>query len=311
LSAQQVATVGELSPDQLALRLAREGVGIRIGPLDVLFRVRVDGVAPPFGQLYAQHPLLGHDRVFSGHLDLREVWQWRPRPHRKVRFTVDGQQPHENMPADQGLAVLEWGLNLVVALRFQSFLMLHAAVLERHGAAVVMPAQPGQGKTTLCAALAHRGWRLFSDEFGMMRPDGGGFLPLPRPMPLKNASIAVIRQFAPEAWIGPEIAGTLKGTVAHVRPPAGSVAGAQTPAPARWIVFPRWQAGAALTLREVAKGEAFMRTAANAFNYELLGEAAFVAVRDIVTASRCFELVYSDLESAVAAFERLANDDIG
>jgi len=286
--------------------VAGDGVGIRVGPFDVLFRIRVEGVAEPFHALYREHPLLDRARVFSCHLDLSEVRSWWPRPHRKVRFMVDGQQPHDDMPAGQGLAVLEWGLNLVIALRFQSFLMLHAAVLERNGGALVMPAQPGHGKTTLCAALAHRGWRLFSDEFGLVRPGPVQFLPLPRPMPLKNASIGVMRSFEPGASIGPEIPGTMKGTVAHVRPPADAVAGAELPAAPRWIVFPRWQAGAGLALEDVPKGQAFMQTAANAFNYEMLGETAFKAVREIVAASRCLSLVYSDLDAAIAALDRLA-----
>ncbi len=98
---------------------------------------------------------------------------------------------------------------------------------------------------------------------------------MPRPMPLKNQSIAVIRAFAPEAVLGPEIVGTRKGTVAHVRPPRHSVDLDMQPALARWLVFPRWQAGAALQFEELPSAEAFMRLATNAFNYEMHGEAAF------------------------------------
>jgi predicted ATPase len=29
---------------------------------------------------------------------------------------------------------------------------------------VILPAPPGSGKSTLCAALVTRGWRLLSDE---------------------------------------------------------------------------------------------------------------------------------------------------
>ena len=53
-----------------------------------------------------------------------------------MRFIVDGRVPHEDLPAAQALAVFEWGLNLVIALRSHRFLMLHAAVLERGGRAL-------------------------------------------------------------------------------------------------------------------------------------------------------------------------------
>lgn len=304
-------TVGSLAPADCAARLAGEGLGLRIGPFDVHLRAQVPGLSGPWQRLYHDYPLLDRERVFSCHLDLREVWQLVPKPRRRLRFTVDGRRPHEDMPGGQGLAVLEWGLNLVVALRFQRFLMLHAAVLERDGRALLMPAQPGHGKTTLSVALAHRGWRLFSDEFGLVRTGSTRFVPIPRPMPLKNASIAVIRAFEPMADIGPEIPGTIKGTVAHVRPPQDSVASAQSGAPAAWVVFPRWQAGVSLSLEEVPKAEAFMLVATNAFNYEMLGEPAFETVRNLVDTTRCFRLVYSDLDEAIAAFDALARDDRG
>jgi HprK-related kinase A len=271
----------------------------------------VPAIEAALQQLYGHYRRLDLDRVFSGHVRLGLRPAWRTGPTRRVRFTVDGQQPHEDMPAAHALAVLEWGINLVISARFHRFLILHGAVLERGGGALVMPAAPGDGKTTLCAALAHRGWRLFSDEFGLVRPGLTQLVPVPRPMPLKNESIAVIRGFAPEACIGPEIAGTRKGTIAHVRPPRSSIVRADECAPARWIVFPRWERGASLSLRAVAPAEAFMRLATNAFNFELLGDSAFTVVRDLVQASRCFRLVYSDLEEAVSCLNRMVDGDGG
>lgn len=304
-------TVGTLAPADCAARLAGEGLGFRIGPFDVHLRAEVPGLSEPWQRLYRDYPLLDRDRVFNCHLHLREAWQLSPGPKRRLRLTVDGRRPHDDMPRGQGIAVLEWGLNLVIALRFPRYLMLHAAVLERDGRALLMPAQPGHGKTTLCAALAHRGWRLFSDEFGLVRPASTSVVPVPRPMPLKNASIAVIRAFEPAVELGPEIPGTIKGTVAHVRAPTASVARAGQAADARWIVFPRWRADARLSLEEVPRAEALMRLATNAFNYEMLGESAFETVRDLVGTTRCFRLVYSNLDEAIAALDALARDDRG
>ncbi|HRO59572.1 MAG TPA: HprK-related kinase A [Burkholderiaceae bacterium] len=297
--------VDSLDPGGFQARLA-DGLGLRIGPFDVHIKARATALAEPLYRLYGHYPLLDDARVFSCHLRLEELRAALPKSVRRVRFTVDGRQPHDDMPAEQALAVLEWGFNLVIALRFHRFLMLHSAVLERNGGALLMPAGPGHGKTTLCAALAHRGWRLLSDEFGLLRPGKTAFVPIPRPMPLKNASIEVMRNFAPQAELGPSIEGTIKGTVAHVRPPRDSVDAAAIEAPARWVVFPRWQADARLSFEEVPRAEAFMSLARNAFNYEVVGQAAFETVRDIVDRSRCYRLVYSDLDEAVELFDRLA-----
>lgn len=309
MSLERRLRVGSLTHDEFRERLRGAGLGVRLGPFDFLVQARVRAVERPLHDLYAHYESLDVDRVFSGHVTLERRLAWWTSPRRRVRFSVDGRVPHEDLPADQALAVLEWGINLVVSARFHRFLILHCAVLERNRGAILLPAAPGDGKTTLCVALAHRGWRLFSDEFGLVRPSAAGLLPVPRPMPLKNQSIAVIRDFAPEAFLGPEIPGTRKGTIAHVRPPQESIERAAETAPARWIVFPRWQAGAPLSLRELEPAEAFMRLATNAFNYELLGEAAFLAVRDLVQGARCFRLVYSSLEEAVAQLSRLADED--
>jgi HprK-related kinase A len=303
------APVEALTLDEFRARLKGGGLGLRVGPFDFLIRARVAGLYEPLYMLYSGYPVLDHERVFSAHVQLHERRSLRTGFVREVRFSVDGRAPHEDMPAQQAIAVLEWGINLVVALRFHCFLMLHAAVLERNGFALLMPAAPGCGKTTLCAALAYRGWRLLSDEFGLLRPGTLSLLPIPRPMPLKNESIGVIRAFLPEAILGPEIPGTRKGTVAHVRPPASSFEGASRAAPGRWIVFPQWVAGAPLSLRPMSKAEGFMNLAKNAFNYEKHGESGFETVRSLVDRARCFSLVYSSLSEAVDVLGRLADDD--
>src|SRR5690606_1935941 len=215
--------------------------------------------------------------------------------------------PHEDHPATQALAVLEWGINLVVALRYQCFLMLHAAVVERHGFALVLPAAPGSGKTTLCAALIHRGWRLLSDEFGILRPGGTHLIPFPRLLPLKNDAIGIIQRFAPESRWGPLVAGTRKGDIQHLNPPASSIARAGEVAVARGRVLPRWQRDTALTLAELPRAQAFMQLAANAFNYEMLGESGFDTARLLVDSSSCHTLDYSRLEDAIVALDAMAD----
>lgn len=296
-----------LGADAFYARLAGSGLGIRIGPFDAFLQADAAALHGQLYRLYRHYPLLPAEGVFSFHARLEELGGRLPGSKRKVRFSVDGRTPHEDMPAGQALAVLEWGLNLVIALRAHHLLMLHAAVLERDGRALVMPAEPGYGKTTLCAALACRGWRLFSDEFGMVRPADSQLLPIPRPLALKNASVDLIRTFSPDAEIGTMIPGTRKGDVAHLKAPQEAVARMHEPAPASLIVFPRWRAGVACRLERVSAIDAFMLVASNAFNYELLGQSAFDAVAAMVRAAESFRLVYSDLEEAVAAIDELAS----
>jgi len=303
-------TVGDLTPDEFGELLREPGVGVRIGPFAGKIRARVPGLHEPLYRLYHDYPLLDVATVFNLHVGLVQRRRYGIAGARVVRFTVDGRAPHEDMPAEQALAVLEWGINLVIAMRAHRFVMLHSAVLERRGRALVLPASPGDGKTTLCAALAHRGWRLFSDEFGLILPGEDELVPMPRPMALKNESIEVIRAFTPNAVLGPTILNTRKGTIAHVKPPSASVHEAGRGARAGWIIFPRWIENARLELEEVPKADGFMFLASNSFNYELRGEDGFLALRKIVDHARCFRLVYSNLDEALSVLNMLSDDPI-
>lgn len=301
-------TVAEFGEQEFAERLRREGVGFRIGPFNTHLEVGVPDITPALNALYADYPLVPSQSVFSVRARLRPC-RARPRVYRRmVRFTVDRRRPHEDMPREQALPVLEWGLNLVIALRFHCFLMLHSAVLERNGIALLLPAAPGHGKTTLCAALSHAGWRTLSDEFGLIRPGTKEMIPLPRPMALKNESIDVIRDFAPDAFIGPATANTRKGTVAHLRPTGESIARQDETAPARLIVFPRWNPDGEFNLEPISRGEGFMLLATNAFNYELLGEDGFNTVKALISGASCYRLGYSNLRDAILTLTRLADD---
>jgi HprK-related kinase A len=144
-----------------------------------------------------------------------------------------------------------------------------------------------------------------SDELTLLDPQSCEVVPLPRPVSLKNASIDVIRRFAPEARFGPIVHETTKGSVGHFAPPEDAVRrGAESALPG-WIVLPRFVAGAPTTLSRLGKGRAMMRLIECAFNYNIHGLQGFRLLADVVERSDCFELAYGDLEDATAVLSRL------
>lgn len=298
--------VGDLSRREFGEHLAREGLALRFGPFNLRIRSNLDTFASLAHRLYEPYPLLDRDAIKDFHVEMSSPRGIRRWIRRQALFGVDGQFPFAPYTVEHAFPALEWGINWCVATRAHHLLMLHSAGVERNGRAILFPASPGDGKSTLCAALIHSGWRLLSDEFGLIRPEDGMLLPIPRLIPLKNESIEVIRRFRPEAIIGPAFLKTRKGTVAHVRPPVDSIRRAQERARPRWFVFPRWVATAPLTLTPMAKSHAFLMVATNAFNYEVLDETAFRLVTDMVDACDCYSLVYSDLDEAVAALDELS-----
>ena len=203
--------------------------------------------------------------------------------------------------------MFEWGLNWVIANHAHQFAIVHAATVERNGRGYVFPGAPGSGKSTLCAALVCRGWRLLSDEMALISLTDGLLWPIPRPVSLKNASIEIIRNFGVDAVLGDVVADTAKGNIAHMRPPKASVMASKVPVAPFAVVFPTYRAGAKTEYVEISKGQTVMRLAENCFNYPVLGAAGFNCLADAVDKSACYTAVYSELDDIIASLEQSCN----
>lgn len=295
----------ELTDDTLKQRCNLARLVLQIGPFDVRVGSRYQPLVDQLGFFYSHHDVVEPPCIADFHVRMRRPqsarrW-WRP----QIDFYLDAERPFEPYPLEQALPLFEWGLNWCIATHAHHLLMLHAAVLEREGRALLLPATPGSGKSTLCAALAHRGWRMLSDEFGLLHTKSGQVWPLPKPIPLKNQSIEVIRLQIPEAIMGPVFRGTRKGDVAHVKPPEDSATRQRIPAKPTWILFPGYRAGSVTRLTSSPRSLSFIRLSRNAFNYRIKGEEGFLATAHLARNCSAYELVYSDLSEAIDTINRL------
>ena len=299
--------VAELAPGELARTLADRGLRLRTGPIVTAIRSPIPAVAEGIRIHYAEHPVEPEEGFADFHVHVTPPHGLRRVFKRQVLFQFEGAAPFRPLPFEQSFPMLEWGLNWCISANCHQYLILHAAVLERGRRALVMPAPPGSGKSTLCAALALSGWRLLSDELALIEPASLQIHAVPRPVSLKNASIDVIRGFSKDAKLGPLVHNTNKGTVAHMKPPERSVREAHVSATPAWIVFPRYMAQSDARLVPMPKAEAFMQLVDNAFNYDVHGRRAFDTLARVVEGSACFEFSYSRLEEALPIFTALAD----
>jgi HprK-related kinase A len=297
--------LGDLDARAVQSRLARDGLGLDFGVAKARIRTDTAGLAEAIRTVYAAFPVIEPEGFFDVTARLARPPGVRRYIRPQVRFWLDGEEPFDPFPADTHMPLLEWGLNWALATRFNRHLLLHAGVVERYGRAVLLPALPGSGKSTLTAALANRGFRLLSDEFGVVRLTDAAMLPMVRPTALKNESIGIMRQFAPQAVLGPAFPKTRKGTVAHLAPNVESVAKRNVPARAALILFPNFEKGAEIELEPIPKSRAFLKLSTNSFNYELLGPEAFDAVTKLISTCECYRLRFGDLEQAVAKISEL------
>lgn len=297
-----------LGGQELHRRLAVGDLVIRSGPFRYRLHSRLPQIGAGIALLYADYPVAAPDEFadfalkMEGGAGLHRWWR------RQVRFSSDGFYPFEPLPQDHAYPQLEWAMNWCVSTRAHHYLMLHAAVVERGGLAVVLPAPPGSGKSTLCAGLVHRGWRLLSDEVALISLQDGLISPAVRPISLKNESIDLMRAYVPGAVMTAVTHGTSKGSVTHLKVPAEHVARMDERAAPRWVIFPKFVAGAPAQLRQRPRARSLLDLGANAFNYMLLGADGFDALGRLTAACDCFEFSYSRLDDAVAVFDALAVD---
>ena len=301
--------ISEISFNAL-FRKARDNNGLcfDIGSFVVRLRTQEKSFLHTFALLYQDFEL-SSNALIDFHIDMIRPVGYRRWLKSQIIFSVDGHALFEPFPLSHAMPLFEWGLNWCIARRAHQNLMLHSAVVEKQGKAIIFPAFPGSGKSTLSAALALRGWRFLSDEFGLVRACDGLLQPMPRPVPLKNESIQVIQDFTSSAMIGPLFPKTRKGTVAHMRSPRTSVEQCKQLAKPALVIFPRYQKGSDVLLTEVPKHFAFLKLATNAFNYEVMGLTGFERVRDIIDSCACFNLTYSNLDDVINQLDEMIATD--
>lgn len=286
-------------------QLAEKGYCFRLGPIVVEVRSDIPLVAEGLWRFYADYPVADEDAYADFHVHLFQVGGLRRWFRPQVQFGMDGHHPFKPLPLVQAFPMFEWTLNWCVATYAHQFLIFHSAVVERDGVAAILAAPSGSGKSTLCAALVNRGWRLFTDELALVDLNDGQLVPFPRPVGLKNESIQIMRDYAPEAVIGPATHDTRKGTVTHMKAPAASIEQAADKVWPGWIVFPHYLRQADASIRQVKKAAAGLSLIENSFNYHVLGQAGFEALTSVLDRSQCFEFSYSSLDEAIDVFDRL------
>lgn len=274
-------------------------LSLRVGPVG--FRVGSDWAAPieQLRSLYAGYPA-AYIPDFTVRLEAPRRWRRWLRPQVAIGgdLTLPGAQP---LPLAQGLLAAEMAMNLQVALGWRRHLLLHAAVVERDGRAVVLTGESGAGKSTLAALLMAQGWRLLGDEFALLCPNTGLLHPHPRLISLKNESVAAVAARLPDAAWGPWLRGTPKGDIRHLRGNDGVLDDA--PAKPALLLFPRF--GAPQATRPVLPSEAFVRLTQASTNYVGLAEIGFRALASFVSQVPAIAIDYPDGAAGVQAVEDL------
>lgn len=289
--------LGQLSALDIEHCLRGEGLGLEVASFRCLVRSDTGQLSNPLRQLYQDYTV---ETQAGGFYDFRIQLKrtrssfWQPW---EVAFDWDGSSPFPPMSLAQAHPLFEWGLNWCVASASGLHTVIHSAVVERAGKALVMPGQPGSGKSTLCAALALGGWRLLSDELTIVAQSDGLVQAVPRPISLKGASIGLIGSRFPCGDMTVPVSGTVKGSIAYARPASAAVAAGNKPAPIGYVVFPRFRSGAELAFEPLSRAATLTELMKNTFNVGLLGADGFEALARAIAHAQCYAVEYGDLAS--------------
>jgi len=298
--------IGDLTPEQLHQQFGGPGVQARIGPFIIHLYSAIREFVADFSFVYADFPICEEGEVSDFCIRLATARGWRSLREKQAVFWADGVRPFAVFPRRLAMPFAEWGLNWCICSYAHQFLMFHSAVVEKAGRAAILAGPPGSGKSTLCAALLARGWRLLSDELALLDPARGCLLPIPRPVALKGASIGLIEELLPHLRTGRVFPHTEKGTLVHLRPPADAVQRQAEPALPAWVVFPAHAESTRTELVPLRKASGFLRLEVNCFNYATLGRTAFEALGRLIEAADCYELPFDQLATAARLVDGLA-----
>lgn len=134
---------------------------------------------------------------------------------------------------------------------------VHAGVVGAGQGCIILPAAAGSGKSSMTAALVHRGFRYYSDEVALIDPKTFHVPPVPLAICVKSTGWEVMARYYPDLLASPPHRRGDGKLVRYVAPPVGSAL--WPPAPVRHIVFPRYDREARTELKPIARSEALGR----------------------------------------------------
>ena len=297
--------VSQFSIEKVKQALNNQGLFLSAGMFNISVTSNITSVAQHLKHFYADYTMNDSRDYTDLYVDVNAVGGLRRFYKAQVTFTFDGYEPFVPLPINQAPAMFEWGLNWAIANTAHQYLIIHSAIIEKDGYGLIMPGTPGSGKSTLCAALVNRGWRLLSDEMALLSLADGLVYPAPRPVSLKNKSIQIIKDFAPEAAFGNVVPDTLKGDIAHMVAPESALLQQSIPVKPAFLVFPHYQDNAEKQLKQLSKSRALMTLAEHAFNFNILGEEGFDAMANMIDQVECYDFTYADLATALEGIDSL------
>lgn len=204
---------------------------------------------------------------------------------------------------------LEWFINWQIIYNRQDYVQLHASSLEISGRAMILAGDPGSGKSTLTAGLLGRGWRYLCDEFALIDPETRLIHPYPRALCIKEGSFPVIDSLGLPLCRKTPYQKATKGRVAFLNPLDVCPDVVGKPSPVRWVIFPRYVAGAPPTLQRMTRSEGVHELALQCFNARVFEARAVHVLSDLIRGAECYRLRGGEISATCQLLQQLVQEE--
>jgi hypothetical protein len=151
------------------------------------------------------------------------------------------------------------------------------------------------GKTTLVAALVRAGFGYITDEAVAFGWDDHVIEPYPKPLSIDPGAWGLFPELEPDLDLATD---GHKATQWQLAPSDIRSDAVGTRCAARFVVFPRYEAGVETKLESVSRATALIELAKNTFAFKDQSRRALETLDAIVRDVECFRLSMGDLDVA-------------
>ncbi len=228
---------------------------------------------------------------------------------RRFVVTVNDRTQFEPARVDEVLPYVEWAVNWELPRVMPGFLQLHASSLELDGAGIILPGDSGSGKSTLTAGLVAGGAKYLCDEFALIDSDTLKLHPYPRAICIKKPSYAAVESvgFTPAAnryyFKGS------KGHVTFINPTDARPDAIGGECRVRYVIFPKYVAGAEPTLIPINRAEAAFALHGVCFNLLTCEVVGLDVLAGLVRGAKCFRLVSGEIHKTCDLVRNLVRSE--
>jgi hypothetical protein len=188
--------------------------------------------------------------------------------------------------------------------RYEFLFYIHSGVVGTGDRCVLLPAAAGSGKSSLTAALVHRGYRYLSDEVALIEPKTFRVPPVPLAVCVKDTAWQLMSRYFPNLRA---LMGHQRGDGKRVRyvPPVPSTIQVEG-ALVSHIVFPRYDAAATTEIRPIARSVALRRLMSECWACGHLDRTNVTELVRWIGHIDCYDLTFSSLEKAADLVQQVA-----